>query len=314
MSKVQTLVQLLLQDRGGIAAAAMQNFSRSSLSHLLSDRAYVSLYYRSIFKRSPDLANPKTFNEKLQWLKLYARDPKQNVLVDKAAVKGYIADTLGAEYVIPTLGVWERYEDIDFDALPKRFVLKCTHDSGSVVLCRDKDSFDFDAAAKKLKNGLSHNLYWHGREWVYKDVKPRILAEAYMTDSAASDELRDYKFFCFDGKVKCFKVDFDRFVGHRANYYAPDCSLLPFGEVVCPPDFDRRLELPASLPSMIRLAERLSAGYPFLRVDFYDVGGRIYFGELTFFPASGFGPFVPDSWDETLGSWITLPEKGGERR
>ena len=222
-------------------------------------------------------------------------------------MKQYICETIGEEYIIPTLGVWNRIEDIDFDALPNRFVLKCTHDSGSVVLCKDKSTFDIETARAKLMRKLSSNLFWHGREWPYKDLKPRIIAEEYIATDG--EDLRDYKFFCFGGKVKCFKVDFDRFIDHRANYYDVNGNLLPFGEVVYPPDYDRSIDIPSSLRRMIELAERLSSEKPFARVDFYETHGQIKFGEITFFPASGFGPFTPEEWDETLGSWITLPQK-----
>jgi hypothetical protein len=253
-----------------------------------------------------NLKNPQTFNEKLQWLKLYDRKKEYPLYVDKFEVKKYVADKLGEEYVVKNYGVWETVEDIDFDSLPKQFVLKCTHDSGSVIVCRDKDNFDVEGAKKKLKKKLETNLYWCGREWPYKDLKPRIIAEQYMEDAELS-ELRDYKFFCCNGTVKCYKIDFDRFVDHRANYYTPDCKLLLFGEVVCPPDFERFIEPPKLLNHMISFAELLSAGIPFLRVDFYEVGGKIYFGEMTFFPAAGFGKFVPDEWDKKIGDWISLP-------
>lgn len=309
MSKVQTLINLITDNRDEISVAIMQNFSKSKISHLISDKIYLSMYYRAVFKKRLNLRNPKTFNEKLQWMKLYHRDAEQNKLVDKYEVKNYIEEKLGEQYIIPTFGLWERFEDINFDYLPKQFVLKCTHDSGSVVICKDKEHFDYDAAEKKLNNGMNRNLYWHGREWVYKDVKPRIICEKFMTDSAETEELRDYKFFCFNGKVKCFKVDFDRFINHRANYYSPSGELLPFGEVICPPDYDKNLVLPDNLAQMIKMAECLSYGHPFLRVDFYDVNGHIYFGELTFFPASGLERFTSEEWDEKLGSWMSLPNK-----
>ena len=222
-------------------------------------------------------------------------------------MKKYIAEIIGEQYVIPTLGVWDSFDDIDFDALPDRFVLKCTHDSGSVVLCRDKATFDVEKAREKLTRKLKSNLFWHGREWPYKNLTPHIIAEKYMEDETLQ-ELRDYKFFCFGGQVKCFKVDYDRFKEHRANYYTPACELLKFGEVVCPPDFERQIAPPRLLEKMIDFAEQLSCGHPFLRVDFYEVNDQIYFGELTFFPASGFGPFVPEEWDLTLGEWIDLSQ------
>lgn len=263
-------------------------------------------YFRKMGKWL-DFDNPVTFNEKLQWLKAYDHKPLYTSFADKLAVKDIIADKIGDEYIIPTLAVYERSEDIDWNTLPERFVLKCTHDSGTVIVCKDRNQFNKKAALKKLNKRLKRNYYSHTREWPYKDIKPRIIAETYIEDTQGSGELKDYKFFCFNGKVKCFKVDFDRFTDHRANYYDRDGALLPFGEAVCPPDHNRTDSLPANLEQMIFLAEKLAENIPFLRVDFYNSNGSIYFGELTFFPASGVGRFVPDKWDEILGGWIKLP-------
>lgn len=308
MGKVKTLLHLICHNPKQIRIAVAQNFSNSLFSHLVPDKIYLRYMYKAMFGKRLNIDNPRTFNEKLQWLKLYNRNHEHCKLVDKYEVKKHIAETIGEQYVIPTLGVWDRFEDIDFDTLPNQFVLKCTHDSGSVVICRDKTTFDVEAAKKKLTKKLNSNLFWHGREWPYKNLKPRIIAEQYMEDGTTA-ELRDYKFFCFEGEVKCFKIDYDRFKDHKANYYTPTCDLLKFGEEVCPPDFDRQISPPNSLKKMLEFAKKLACGHHFLRVDFYEVNDQIYFGELTFFPASGFGPFVPQEWDITLGSWISLPTK-----
>lgn len=307
MSKISTFIQLCRQ-RSGIGRALISNFSHCALSHGVPDKLYLKLQYRLMMGKRLDLKHPKEFNAKLQWLKLYDRNPEYMRLVDKYEVKRYIADKIGAQYVIPTLGVWDRVEDISFDALPNSFVLKCTHDSGSTIICKDKSTFDVEGAKARLQSRLRGNLFWHGREWPYKALKPRVIAEQYMID-AATAELRDYKFFCFNGVCRCLKVDFDRFVDHHANYYDPQGNRLDFGEAVCPPNKDKNIVLPHSLKKMIALAEILSKDVPFLRVDFYEVNGRIYFGELTFFPASGFGPFVPEEADYKLGEWLALPEK-----
>lgn len=254
-----------------------------------------------------NLSNPTTFNEKLQWLKLHDRKPIYTTMVDKYAVKEYVASIIGDEYIIPTLGVWDKFEDIDFDTLPNQFVLKCTHDSGGLVICKDKSKLDMASARKRINRSLKRNYFYVGREWPYKDVKPRIIAEKYMEDSSTS-ELRDYKFFCFGGVVKCFKVDFDRFIEHRANYYDRAGNRLNFGEAAYPPDPSRSILLPNNLSQMIEYAEELSKGIPFLRADFYNVDETVYFGELTFYPASGFGKLVPEDWDGILGQWIELPE------
>lgn len=274
----------------------------------MSDEEFLKIKYRNAFGCDLNLLSPSTFNEKLQWLKLNDRNPIYTKLVDKCEVKEYVGNIIGKEHVIPTIGVWDRFDDIDFDKLPDQFVLKCTHDSGGIVICRNKNEFDIDAAKKKINKCLKKNYYWQGREWPYKDIPRKIIAEKYMVDAQIA-ELRDYKFFCFNGKAKCFKIDFDRFFNHQANYYDVNGVLLPFGEVICPPDFERTIEMPCNLSLMIKLAEKLSDGIPFVRVDFYEVDGKVYFGEMTFFPAAGFGKFEPNEWDYKLGEWIKLPDK-----
>lgn len=277
----------------------------------MSDESYLKLKYRIYYGKELNLENPVTFNEKLQWLKLYDRNPEYTHLVDKADVKDIVAEIIGNDKIIPTYGVWNSADEINFSSLPDQFVLKCTHDSSSVVICRDKSQFDVAKAKERLTHGLTKDFYSAGREWAYKGLKPRIIAEKYMSDSGdnTSSELHDYKFFCFNGKVKCLKVDFDRFINHRANYYDPSGYLLPFEEVICPADSSREIKLPANLSEMVSIAEKLASGTPFVRVDLYNVNGQIYFGEMTFYPASGFGFFNPDEWDYKLGQWLDLPEK-----
>lgn len=278
----------------------------------MSDREFIKRKFKSCIGRPLDLDNPQTFNEKLQWLKLYDRKPEYTVMVDKYRVRDYIKEKLGEEYLIPLLGVWDDPKDIDFEKLPNQFVLKCNHNSGlGMYICKDKSKLttkSIRTIRRNLSRGLAQDYYLTGREWPYKDVPRKIIAEKYMTDSDGADGLRDYKFFCFNGKVGFFKIDFDRFVRHRANYYDPDGNLLPFGEKICPPDFDKTQKIPEKLPQMIEMAEKLSAGIDFLRVDFYYINGQIYFGEVTFYPASGFGAFVPENWDMTLGSYIKLTD------
>lgn len=274
----------------------------------MDDRAYLEMMFRTLLHQNLDLDNPRTFNEKLQWLKLYDRNPEYTTMVDKYEAKKYVADIIGEEYIIPTLGVWEHFDDIDFDSLPEQFVLKCTHDSGGLVICRDKSHFDRRAAKKQIEKCLKHNYFYYYREWPYKNVRPRIIAEKYMEDSSTS-ELRDYKLFCFNGDVKCFRVDFDRFVNHRTNYYSSDGNLMKIGDIESPPDFEKEIHIPDNLEKMKELASVISAGHPFLRVDFYDVDGKIYCGELTFYSNGGFGEFLFEGNDDLLGSWLTLPNK-----
>ena len=310
MSRLKTMFDLAKQkDIKEFNRAIGNRLSYAKMTRLLPDKPYLKMLYWLLMGEKLNLSDPKTFNEKLQWLKLHNRNPEYCRMVDKQEAKQYAADIIGDEYIIPTLGIWDRFENIDFESLPSRFVLKCTHDSGSVVICKDKNSFDKEKAKARIDRGLKNDLFWFGREWPYKDVPRKIIAEKYMTDSDSADGVKDYKFFCFNGKVGFFKVDFDRCVRHRANYYDPDGNLLPFGEKICPPDFDKTQKIPEKLPQMIEMAEKLSAGIDFLRVDFYYINGQIYFGEVTFYPASGFGAFVPENWDMTLGSYIKLTDR-----
>lgn len=277
----------------------------------LPDKWYLSLRYRFNMGRWIDWSNPSAFTEKIQWLKIYNRKPEYTTLVDKYAVKKYVANIIGKEYIIPTLGVWNNPEDIVWDSLPNQFVLKTTHGGGGggVVICKDKATFNKEEAKTKLSKSLKSDIYSNFREWPYKNVPKRIIAEKFLTleKNPASNDLPDYKFFCFTGKVRFFKVDFGRFVEHHANYYTTEGELLDFGEKGLEPDPNYPIELPNNLNMMISLAERLSENEPFLRVDFYNVKGKIYFGELTFYPASGMLPWTADECDYRLGNMMTLP-------
>lgn len=426
-----------------------------NLGFLFGDKVYLSIRYRCLMGVWINWKNPQTFTEKLQWLKLYNRKPEYTTIVDKYAVKEYVANIIGEEYIIPTLGVWDKPEDIDWDSLPKQFVLKTTHGGGGVgvVICKDKATFDKTTAIAKLKESMASDIYSGLREWPYKDVPKRIIAEKFMAPEKSPapndlpdykffcfngepkycqvirdrhtketidfydmdwnhmpfvglnpvarngltpvarpgnldemkeicrkladsktfvrvdlyvidgksyfgeltlypasgmgvftpeewngklgdlltlpnatwgggkylivngvitelkheyDELKDYKLFCFNGKVKFFKVDFGRFVEHHANYYDTDGNLLPFGEKSFEPDPNYIIELPNNLKEMISLAERLSKNEPFLRVDFYNVEGKIYFGELTFYPASGMGKWTTEEADKEIGKYLKL--------
>lgn len=277
------------------------------LTQFLPDKLYLQLLFRKRLGRSLNLKDPRTFNEKLQWLKLYDRKPEYTTMVDKAAVKDYVAGKIGGEYLIPTLGLWDNFDDIDFDALPDRFVLKCTHDSGGLVICRDKEKLNRDEARKKIEKSLATNYYYHGREWPYKNVKPRILAEEYLQED--SGDLRDYKLMCFNGEPRCILVCAERSSaeGVRMSFFDPEWNLLPMKRKC--PRIQGTVEKPETLLRMLSLARELARDIPFARVDFYDVNGQIYFGEITFFPASGFGIFEPECWDAALGSWLSLPER-----
>ena len=250
--------------------------------------------------------NPQTYNEKLQWLKLYNRKPEYTRMVDKYEAKKYVAEIIGEEHIIPTLGVWDSVDEIDFNTLPQQFVLKCTHDSGGIVICKDKSLLDIDAAKRKLRKGLKHNYYYQNREWPYKDVKPRIIAEQYMEDESGY-ELKDYKWFCFDGVPKALFIATDRGAANeetKFDFFDADFNHLPFTNGH--PNATRTIAKPKGFEKMKKLAAILSKGHPHLRVDFYDINGHIYFGELTFYHWSGMVKFEPEEWDYTFGSWIDL--------
>ena len=280
-------------------------FGRYPIGHLFTDKFYLKHRFRVELGKKLDLNNPKTYNEKLQWLKLYDRRPEYCKMVDKYEAKQYVAEKIGAEYVVPNFGVWERFEDIDFDALPKQFVLKCTHDCGGLVICKDKAKLDIDAAKEKITRCLKRNYYWSSREWPYKAVKPRIIAEAYIEDEKTGD-LPDYKFFAFDGEVKMMFIATERLSKEETkfDFFDADFQHLPFlnghPNAKIPP------EKPQNFEKMKELAGKLSEGIPQVRVDFYEVNGNIYFGEITFFHWSGLVKFEPEEWDEKIGEWITL--------
>lgn len=277
----------------------------------IPDKPYLYIKYFFHTRKILHLNPPITFNEKLQWLKLYNRDPLYSKLVDKYEVRSFIKEKIGECYLIPVIDCWESADEILEENLPKQFVLKCTHDSGSVIICKDKDCFNIEESKRFFRKALKENMYNNGREWPYKDVKPRIIAEKYMEDPETK-ELRDYKFFCFNGKVKMFKIDYDRFKSHHANYYDEHKELLPFDEVMCPRDLEQKIVLPDTIDKMMYLAECIASELPFARVDFYDVSGHVYFGEITFFPTSGFGTYEPEEWDKHIGEWLKLPSKIGK--
>lgn len=274
----------------------------------IPDKLYLHLKYYFRMGRRLHLKNPKTFNEKLQWLKLYGRRPIDTVLSDKYAVKEYIANKIGSQYVIPLIGVWDRFDDIDFNSLPNQFVLKCTHDSGGIVICKDKKTLDIVAAKAKIDRGMSHNFYVYSREKAYRDIPRRIIAEEYREDSKTG-ELRDYKFFCFNGEPKALFIASDRQVKGeetKFDFFDMDYKHLPFTNGH--PNAKVYPEKPVCFEEMKHLAGVLSEGLPHVRVDFYEVDGKVYFGEMTYSHWGGMTPFDPEEWDYTFGSWITLPK------
>ncbi|MBR6142468.1 MAG: glycosyl transferase [Bacteroidaceae bacterium] len=279
---------------------------RRCFSRMLNDRNFIKWEYFSGMGKFPDLDNPTTYNEKLQWLKLNDIHDEYTLLVDKYEAKEIVRKRIGEKYIIPTLDIYDSFDDIDFDLLPNQFVLKTTHDSGGVVVCSDKTRLDMKAVRNKLEKSLRHNYFYEHREYPYKNVKPRIIAEQYMVDESGT-ELKDYKFFCFDGKCKMLFVATDRQSRNEPffNFFDEHYNPLPFkqGHPINPiiPQKPERFE------EMIRIAERLSVGYRHLRVDLYNINGRIFFGELTFFHFSGNVPFEPAEWDFVIGKWLKLP-------
>lgn len=277
------------------------------LTHWMSDERFLKKEYYLAMGKTLNLNTPKTFNEKLQWLKLYNREPQYTMMVDKYAVKQYVASKIGSQYIIPTLGVWNHFDEIDFDELPNQFVLKCTHDSGGIVICKDKLKLDKRAAKQKLEYYLKRKYYYVHREWPYKNVKPRIIAEKYMSNDNGED-LNDYKLMCFNGQVKATFVCSDRFSedGLKVTFYDTNWKRMPFERHY--PASKTDIARPKTYDEMLILAEKLAFQIPFVRVDFYEVHGRVYFGELTFFPGSGYEEFTPEEWDKKLGDWINLCE------
>lgn len=274
------------------------------------DSIYLKGCFRAKMGYPLDLKNPQTFNEKIQWLKLHDRKPEYTQMVDKYAVREYIAKTIGEEYLIPLLGVWDRFDDIDFDQLPDQFVLKCNHDSGTVVICKDKKTFDIDAASKKINARINYNYYNVWREWPYKDVKHRIIAEKYMSQMGC-DDLVDYKIMCFNGKAKCEFICTNRRseTGLNVTFFDLDWQRLPFERPHHPVD-QNEINKPNQLSKMISLAETLAVALDtiFVRIDFYEVNNQLYFGEFTLYPASGLEGFTSFQWDNKLGDWIQLPK------
>ena len=307
MSKIQTFKHLWKENKRGVLVAIYDYVIKSGILDRMSDKSFLNLTFWIHYGRFVNWENPRTFNEKLQWLKVYNRKPEYTRMVDKYDVKEYVANIIGEEYIIPTIGVWDKVEDVPFDNLPNQYVIKCTHDSGSVCVCKDKNTFDVEKAKKKLAEGLRNNLFYWGREWPYKDVKPRIIAEQFLEDSDKRlNDLRDYKLMCFNGNLMCSFVCSDRFndKGLKVTFFDKEWKKMPFCRHYPFAEYD--IPAPASYNKMVELAEKLSKGIPFVRVDFYEVDGHPYFGEMTFFPGNGVEEFSPEEWDYKLGSWIDL--------
>jgi hypothetical protein len=275
------------------------------ICRILTDPVFLKISYRIRFGKNLNLKNPETFNEKIQWMKLYDRRPEYSKLADKFAVKSYVAKMIGEEYIVPLYGAYDRYEDIDFEQLPDQFVLKPNHTSGDVFICADKSKIDHALLRKEVSRWLKREYYWVNREWPYIYIKPKIICEKYIINKTDAD-LKDYKFMCFHGKVRFCVVCSNRKSpdGLNMDYYDMDWQHLPImhawpnsgGQIVRPVNYDK----------MVEIARILSKDLPFVRVDLYETEERPYFGELTLYPGSGYGEFKPETYDYLLGSWIDL--------
>ena len=275
----------------------------------MDDKEFLIRKFKACMGKELDLDNPKTFNEKLQWLKLYNRDPQYTMLVDKYLVRDYIREKLGEEYLIPLIGAWDSPDEIDFDALPDKFVLKCNHNSGlGMYICKDKSKMDVEKVKKELQRGLDQDYYLTGREWPYKDVPRKIICEKFMSDTPDASDFTDYKFFCFDGYVDCVMVCLERSSGNTKFYFFDEkweLKRLNIRGKNAPEGFT--IPKPECMDEMFKIAAELSKGLPYVRVDLYQSNGQIYFGEMTFFPDSGFDANLLKETDEYFGKLLKLP-------
>lgn len=285
----------------------VMTFLKKSL-RFLPDKTYIKLYYRLRVGRPLNTKNPTTLNEKLQWLKFNYRFPLQSIVSDKLLVRDYVAEKIGAEYLIPLLGTWENYDDVDFDKLPEKFVLKCNHDSGGLVVCTDKSKLDQKEARNRVEKSLKSNFFYIGREYQYRNIKPRIICEQFISDNGKVP--MDYKIYCFNGKPDVILVCKDRFSDntHRASYlyFDQEWRFQPLNkgdETLTEVDVPK----PKNLDRMIEIAKDLSKDFLFARIDLYNIDGQIYFGEITLSPNSGFDPDIKYETDLMFGERLKIP-------
>lgn len=274
------------------------------VARLMTDEAYLKFIYKLRFHRELDLQNPQSFNEKMNWLKLYDRNPLYTQLADKYSVKQIVAEKIGAEYVVPNYGVWDKFDDIDFESLPNKFVLKATGDSSGANICADKTTFDQKKARKRLNHSMRTNYYYRTREWPYKDIKPQIIADMLL-DEGTGHELRDYKFWCFNGNPKVM------YFTNKGSYITENFYDMEFNPILDInhgfPRMQPEFEKPVCFDEMKTLATTLSKDIPFVRIDFFYVGGKVYFGEFTFYDWAGLYPFKTYDMDLRIGRWLKLP-------
>lgn len=281
---------------------------KKKILDFLPDRLYIKHAFKSRQGYPLNLENPRTFSEKIQWLKLYDRKPVYTTMVDKFAVKKYVAERIGEKYVIPTLGVWSHFDDIDFEELPSQFVLKCTHDSGGLIVCKDKGNLNLQDAKNKIEKSLKRDYYRIAREWPYKNVPRQIIAEKYIEPAANVSDLTDYKWYCFGGEPKYCQVIQNRHTKETIDFFDAAWNHQEF--VGLNTNVSQAVVIPSCpnhLDTQIKIAKILSEDIPFSRIDLYESGTEIYFGEITLYPASGYGKFTPEKYNELLGDMIILP-------
>ncbi len=290
--KLNTLCRILLKHYGGI----------------LSDKTYTKVLYRLRMHNSLDLDNPHSFTEKIQWLKLYDHNPFYTTLVDKYEVKKWVSGIIGSKYVITTIGVWDSVDFIDFDTLPKQFVLKTTFGGGSdgVFICKNREAVDFSIVKNRLLESMKTNPYHRLREWPYKNVPRRIIAEQYLDDN--SGDLADYKFYCFGGIPKILLLATNRYSAHNFDYFDMDYNKLPITSAMGGNNPNLSVDKPACFDEMKEIARKLSEGLPHVRVDLYYCNCQVYFGEMTLYDSSGFDNLNSEEWNSRMGEWINLPE------
>lgn len=304
MSKIKTLFYLIKNKRELILPSAFSYFARSKVSHLLPDKLYLKLQYRVNVGKRLNLKEPHTFNEKLQWLKLYNRNPMYTEMVDKYAVRDFVSKKIGEEYLVPLIGAWDDPNDINFESLPRQFVLKCNHDSGSVIICKNKDEFNKTYAVKKLGKKLKRDMFYWSREWPYKNIKRKIICEKFMKDREF-DVLNVFKILNFNNGEQIIQViQDDKMPNESIDYFDSQWNRLDMRQNF--PNSKNPLPKPKTLDKMLDLAQRLSAGFPFLRTDFYEINGKVYFSEFTFFSDAGMCRFTPKEWDDELGNRIDI--------
>lgn len=312
IKKISQIVRLFSDEKYRFSVLGQRGLYR-----WMSDEKYIKRYYKYRTGKELNLMNPSSFNEKMQWLKLHWRDKSFINMVDKYEAKRWAASIIGVDHIISTLGVWEHFSEIDFSKLPDQFVLKCTHDSGGLIICRDKNCFDLKSAKRKINFCLSKNFYDLSREWAYKYVKPRIIAEEYITDEYEQKAgmpvgLMDYKFFCFHSIPRLLYVSkgLENHSTARISFVDMNGKEMPFHRRDYQP-FGQDIALPQNFEEMRTIAECLAKAIecPFVRVDLYSVRGKVFFSEVTFTPCGGTIPFEPDEWDYRIGEWLQLPSK-----